>query len=159
MRPDRIVVGECRGPETLDMLQAMNTGHDGSMTTIHANSTRDAMQRVETMVMMAGFDLPVKAIRQQFASAIHLLVNAARLTGGPRKIMSITEVQGMEGEAVTMQEIFKFEQLGIDATGKAFGQFIATGLRPAFLDRLNAHGAKIDPSIFERRVLLSDKEG
>ncbi len=158
MRPDRIVVGECRGPETLDMLQAMNTGHDGSMTTIHANSTRDAMQRVETMVMMAGFDLPVKAIRQQFASAIHLLVNSARLTGGPRKIMSITEVQGMEGEAVTMQEIFKFEQLGIDASGKAFGHFIATGLRPAFLDRLNSHGSKIDPAIFERRVLLTDKE-
>ncbi len=158
MRPDRIVVGECRGPETLDMLQAMNTGHDGSMTTIHANSTRDAMQRVETMVMMAGFDLPVKAIRQQFASAIHLLVNAARLTGGPRKIMSITEVQGMEGEAVTMQEIFKFEQLGIDASGKAYGHFIATGLRPAFLERLNAHGAKIDPAIFERRVLLADKD-
>ncbi len=158
MRPDRIVVGECRGPETLDMLQAMNTGHDGSLTTIHANSTRDAMQRVETMVMMAGFDLPVKAIRQQFASAIHLLVNSARLTGGPRKIMSITEVQGMEGDTVTMQEIFKFEQLGIDSSGRAFGHFIATGLRPAFLERLNSHGAAIDPQIFERRVLMADKE-
>ncbi|MCK6456142.1 MAG: CpaF family protein [Phycisphaerae bacterium] len=159
MRPDRVVVGECRGPETLDMLQAMNTGHDGSLTTIHANSTRDAVQRVETMVMMAGFDLPVRAIRQQFASAIHLIVHAARLTGGPRKVMSVTEVQGMEGDAITMQEIFKFEQQGIDASGKAFGQFVATGLRPAFLDRLGAHGAHVDLSIFERRVLLSDKEG
>jgi pilus assembly protein CpaF len=159
MRPDRIVVGECRGPETLDMLQAMNTGHDGSLTTVHANSVRDAVQRVETMVMMAGFDLPVRAIRQQFASAIHLLVNAARLTGGPRKIMSIAEVQGMEGDAVTMQEIFKFEQVGIDATGKAYGRFIATGLRPSFLDRLKYSGVNLDPSIFERRVLLADEQG
>lgn len=156
MRPDRVVVGECRGPETLDMLQAMNTGHDGSMTTIHANSVRDAVQRVETMVMMAGFDLPVKAIRQQFASAVHLVINAARLTGGPRKIMSIAEVQGMEGDAVTMQEIFKFEQLGIDASGKAYGRFIATGLRPSFLDRLKYSGAELDSSIFERRVLSTD---
>ncbi|MBX3393805.1 MAG: CpaF family protein [Phycisphaerae bacterium] len=156
MRPDRIVVGECRGPETLDMLQAMNTGHDGSLTTIHANSVRDAVQRVETMVMMAGYDLPVKAIRQQFASAIHLLVNANRLTGGPRKVMCIAEVQGMEGDAVTIQEIFKFEQLGIDSLGKAYGQFIATGLRPGFLDRLKYSGVDLDPSIFERRVLYKD---
>lgn len=156
MRPDRIVVGECRGPETLDMLQAMNTGHDGSLTTIHANNVRDAVQRVETMVMMAGFDLPVKAIRQQFASAIHLLVNANRLTGGPRKVMCIAEVQGMEGDAVTIQEIFKFEQLGIDSVGKAYGQFIATGLRPGFLERLKYSGVELDPSIFERRVLYKD---
>jgi pilus assembly protein CpaF len=156
MRPDRIVVGECRGPETLDMLQAMNTGHDGSLTTIHANNVRDAVQRVETMVMMAGFDLPVKAIRQQFASAIHLLVNANRLTGGPRKVMCIAEVQGMEGDAVTIQEIFKFEQLGIDSVGKAYGQFIATGLRPGFLERLKYSGVELDPSIFERRVLYRD---
>jgi pilus assembly protein CpaF len=156
MRPDRIVVGECRGSETLDMLQAMNTGHDGSLTTIHANSTRDAVQRVETMVMMSGFDLPVKAIRQQFASAIHLVVNAHRLTGGPRKIMSIAEVQGMEGEAVTMQEIFKFEQMGISDEGKAYGRFIATGLRPAFLDRLKYSGVELDPALFERQVLGSD---
>ncbi len=156
MRPDRIVVGECRGPETLDMLQAMNTGHDGSLTTIHANNVRDAVQRVETMVMMAGFDLPVRAIRQQFASAVHLLINANRLTGGPRKVMSIAEVQGMEGEAVTIQEIFKFEQLGIDATGKAYGQFIATGLRPGFLDRLKYSGVEMDTGMFERRVLARD---
>jgi len=156
MRPDRIVVGECRGPETLDMLQAMNTGHDGSLTTIHANSVRDAVQRVETMVMMAGFELPIRAIRQQFASAIHLLVNAARLTGGPRKIMSIAEVQGMEGDTVTMQEIFKFEQLGISPTGKAYGRFIATGLRPGFLDRLKYSGVELSPALFERQVLLTD---
>ena len=156
MRPDRIVVGECRGSETLDMLQAMNTGHDGSLTTIHANSVRDAVQRIETMVMMAGFDLPVKAIRQQFSSAVHLIINAARLTGGPRKVMSIAEVQGMEGEAVTMQEIFKFEQLGVDSTGKAHGRFVATGLRPNFIDRLKAAGANLDMSLFERQVLSTD---
>ncbi len=156
MRPDRVVVGECRGPETLDMLQAMNTGHDGSLTTIHANSTRDAVQRVETMVMMAGFDLPVRAIRQQFASAIHVLVSAQRLTGGARKITSITEVQGMEGDVITMQDIFKFEPLGTTPAGRVYGQFVATGLRPGFLDRIRAHGAKIDQSIFERRVLTTD---
>lgn len=157
MRPDRIVVGECRGAETLDMLQAMNTGHDGSLTTIHANSVRDAVQRVETMVMMAGFDLPIKAIRQQFASAVHLVINASRLTGGPRKIMSIAEVQGMEGEAVTMQEIFKFEQIGVDGAGKAYGRFVATGLRPTFLERLKSAGVALDPGIFERRVLSADQ--
>lgn len=156
MRPDRIVVGECRGPETLDMLQAMNTGHDGSLTTIHANSVRDAVPRVETMVMMAGYDLPALAIRKQFASAIHLVVHASRLSGGPRKIMSIAEVQGMEGDAVTMQEIFKFEQVGIDATGVAYGRFIATGLRPGFLDRLKYSGVELDPALFERQVLATD---
>ncbi len=157
MRPDRIVVGECRGPETLDMLQAMNTGHDGSLTTIHANSARDAVQRLETMVMMAGFELPVKAIRQQVASAIHLLVSAQRLTGGARKITSITEVQGMEGDVITMQDVFKFEPLGATSEGKMYGQFVATGLRPGFLDRLKAHGASLDQSIFERRVMSTDE--
>jgi pilus assembly protein CpaF len=152
MRPDRIVVGECRGPETLDMLQAMNTGHDGSLTTIHANSTRDAVQRVETMVMMAGFDLPVKAIRQQFASAVHLIVQAQRLSGGPRKVTTITEVQGMEGDIITMQDIFKFEQLGIDDAGKAYGQFVATGIRPGFLERLKTSGCPVDSGVFERQV-------
>ncbi len=158
MRPDRIVVGECRGPETLDMLQAMNTGHDGSMTTIHANNTRDAMQRVETMVMLAGFDLPVKAIRNQFASAINVIVQASRLTGGPRKIMNVTEVTGMEGDVITMQDIFKFEQIGVSSKGRAFGRFIATGLRPTVLDRIKAAGCDIDPSIFEDRVLAVDEE-
>lgn len=157
MRPDRIVVGECRGGETLDMLQAMNTGHEGSMTTIHANNTRDAVQRVETMVMMSGFDLPTRAIRQQFASAINLMVQASRLPGGRRKIMSVTEVQGMEGDVVTMQEIFKFEQLGVDSEGKAYGQIVATGVRPQFLDRLAASGHPVDPSIFTPRVLVKDE--
>ncbi len=153
MRPDRIVVGECRGPETLDMLQAMNTGHDGSLTTVHANSTRDAVQRVETMVMMAGYDLPLRAIRQQFASAIHLIVQAQRLTGGPRKITTITEVQGMEGEIITMQDIFKFEQVGLDNEGKAYGNFVATGIRPGFLEILKTSGCAVDASLFERQTL------
>jgi pilus assembly protein CpaF len=158
MRPDRIVVGECRGGETLDMLQAMNTGHEGSMTTIHANNTRDCVQRVETMVMMAGFELPQRAIRQQFASAIDVIVQAARLTGGPRKIVSVTEVQGMEGEMAVMQDIFRFEQDGVDAEGRAHGRIVATGVRPLFMDRLIAHGAKIDPDMFQPRVLVADYE-
>jgi len=157
MRPDRIVVGECRGPETLDMLQAMNTGHDGSLTTIHANSTRDAVQRVETMVMMAGFELPLRAIRQQFAAAIDLIVQTQRLTGGPRKISAITEVQGMEGEIITTQDIFAFDQGGISPSGRAYGQFIATGIRPGFLDRIAAAGAVVDPRMFERQVLMVDE--
>ncbi len=158
MRPDRIVVGECRGPETLDMLQAMNTGHDGSLTTIHANTTRDAVQRIETMVMMAGFDLPLKAIRQQFASAVHLIILASRLTGGPRKIVTITEVQGMEGDIVTMQDIFKFVQEGINEQGRAYGHFEATGIRPTFLERLKASGTEVDLDLFERRILMSDSD-
>ena len=156
MRPDRIVVGECRGGETLDMLQAMNTGHEGSMTTIHANNTRDCVQRVETMVMMSGFELPQKAIRQQFASAIDLIVQAARLTGGRRKIISVTEVQGMEGDVVVMQDIFKFEQDGVDAEGKAYGRIISTGVRPLFMERLISHGAKINPDMFQPRDLMAD---
>jgi pilus assembly protein CpaF len=157
MRPDRIVVGECRGPETLDMLQAMNTGHDGSLTTIHANSTRDAVARVETMVMMAGFELPLRAIRQQFASAIHVLVQVQRLTGGSRKVTSITEVSGMEGDIITMQDIFSFEQLGVSPACKAFGQFVATGIRPSFLERLKTIGCELPVELFSRRVLLSDE--
>jgi len=157
MRPDRIVVGECRGPETLDMLQAMNTGHDGSLTTIHANTTRDAVQRVETMVMMAGFELPLRAIRQQFASAINVIVQAQRLTGGPRKIVTITEVQGMEGEIITMQDIFSYEQTGVSPSGKAYGHFLATGIRPSFLERMRSAGADVDPAWFERKVLSEDE--
>ena len=157
MRPDRIVVGECRGGETLDMLQAMNTGHEGSMTTIHANSTRDAVQRVETMVMMAGFELPVRSIRQQFASALNLIVQAARLTGGPRKIVAITEVQGMEGDVVTMQDIFKFEQDGVNAQGEAYGRIVSTGVRPSFLERLKSAGANIDHDWFAPRDLITDE--
>ncbi|HSW45404.1 MAG TPA: CpaF family protein [Phycisphaerae bacterium] len=158
MRPDRIVVGECRGPETLDMLQAMNTGHDGSLTTLHANSTRDAVQRVETMVLMAGFDLPVKAVRQQFASAIHLIVQAQRLAGGPRKITGVTEVIGMEGDVVTLQDIFSFEQQGMDNNGRAYGRIVSTGIRPTFLDRLKTSGCSISPAFFERQVLVGDRE-
>jgi len=158
MRPDRIVVGEVRGAECLDMLQAMNTGHDGSLTTIHANTPRDAIGRVETMVSMAGFELPIKAIRQQFASAVNLLVQGARLTGGPRRVLQITEVTGMEGDVVTLQDIFVYKQEGVGADGRAYGSFWATGLRPTFLDRLRSHGCKIDPSIFEERCLLRDYE-
>ena len=157
MRPDRVVVGECRGPETLDMLQAMNTGHDGSLTTIHANSTRDVVQRVETMVMMAGFELPLRAIRQQFASAINLIVQQQRLTGGPRKMTTITEVQGMEGDIITMQDIFNFEQLGVTSKGRAYGRFVSTGIRPGFLERLKTCGCEVDPKMFERKVLSMDQ--
>ncbi len=156
MRPDRIVVGECRGPETLDMLQAMNTGHDGSLTTIHANSTRDAVARVETMVMMAGFELPLRAIRQQFASAINVIVQAQRLTGGARKIVAVTEVTGMEGDVITMQDIFEFEQTGVNGDGRAVGQFVSTGIRPSFLERLKSCGCDLNPDIFTRRVLMAD---
>ncbi len=156
MRPDRIVVGECRGGETLDMLQAMNTGHEGSMTTIHANTTRDAVQRVETMVMMSGFELPQKAIRQQFASAISLIVQAARLTGGRRKIIAVTEVQGMEGDVVVMQDIFRFEQDGVDSDGRAYGRIVSTGVRPLFMDRLLSHGCRVSPDMFQQRTLVDD---
>ena len=159
MRPDRIVVGECRGGETLDMLQAMNTGHDGSLTTLHANSPRDAIHRVETLVMMAGFDLPVRAIRMQFASAIDVIVHVSRLTGGDRKLVSITEVQGMEGDVITMQEIMKFHQQGIDMNGKAYGRFQATGVRPSFLDRIAACGADVSNLDFERRELAASRRG
>lgn len=157
MRPDRIVVGECRGPETVDMLQAMNTGHDGSLTTIHANTTRDAVARVETMVMMAGFELPLRAIRQQFASAINIVCQSSRLSGGARKIMNITEVTGMEGDVITMQDIFTFEQLGVGQGGYAYGQFVATGIRPSFLDRLKATGCELPTEMFSRRVLMTDE--
>ena len=148
MRPDRIVVGECRGGEALDMLQAMNTGHDGSMTTIHANSARDALSRLETLVLMAGMDLPLKAIRQQVASAINLIIQLARLNDGSRKITSITEVVGMEGETITIQEIFKFESRGADpATGQIVGDFSSTGIRPKIIDRLFEMGVPLPPRL------------
>ena len=156
MRPDRIIVGEVRGPEALDMLQAMNTGHEGSMTTIHANSTRDALSRLETMVSMAGFDLPVSTVRQQFAAAGNVIVQASRLQGGRRRVMSISEVLGMEGEVVTMQEIFSYKQRGVDADGNAFGDFWAAGIRPTFLEHLDSAGVGISPDIFEPQALLSD---
>jgi pilus assembly protein CpaF len=158
MRPDRIIVGEVRGPEALDMLQAMNTGHEGSMTTIHANSTRDALSRLETMVSMAGFELPVTTIRQQFAAAVNVIVQASRLKGGRRRVMSISEVLGMEGEMVTMQEIFCYKQEGVDDDGNAYGAFWATGIRPTFFEHLQSSGVGLTADIFEGQALLSDSD-
>jgi pilus assembly protein CpaF len=156
MRPERIIIGECRGPETLDMLQAMNTGHAGSMTTLHANSTRDAQSRLETMIMMAGLDLPIKAMRQQISSAIDLIIQANRLQGGPRKVTALSEVLGMEGDVIIMQEVFRFKQLGIDQNGRSYGQFESTGVRPAFIPRLEAAGIKLPTNLFQERVLMRD---
>jgi pilus assembly protein CpaF len=144
MRPDRIVVGECRGGEALDMLQAMNTGHDGSLTTAHANSPRDALSRLETMVMMAGFDLPVRAIREQIASAVDLIIQTARMRDGSRKIISISEIVGMEGDVVTMQEIVKFAQHGVDLDNKVAGEFQYTGVQPQCLQRFDEYGITYD---------------
>ena len=156
MRPERIVIGECRGPETLDMLQAMNTGHEGSMTTMHANTPRDALARLETMIMMAGFELPLKAMRSQVASAVDLIVQANRLQGGPRKITSITEIVGMEQDTIVMQDIYKFEQEGIDENGRAHGAFVSTGVRPTFMDRLEQNGVRLPATAFRQRVMLRD---
>jgi len=156
MRPERIIIGECRGAETLDMLQAMNTGHEGSMTTLHANSPRDAIARLETMIMMAGFDLPLKAMRTQIASAVDLIVQANRLQGGPRKITQITEVLGMEQETIVMQDIYKFEQTGVDENGRAYGSFIASGIRPSFMPRLESAGVRLPSSAFRERVMMED---
>jgi pilus assembly protein CpaF len=153
MRPDRIIVGEVRGAETLDMLQAMNTGHDGSMTTVHANNARDAIRRIENMVAMAGLNFPVTAIRQQIASAIHLLVQVGRLMGGRRKIVSICEITGMEGDAVCMQDIFVFRQTGVDAAGHAVGAHEVCGVRPQILSRLQAQGQVMPDAMFQRRIL------
>jgi pilus assembly protein CpaF len=156
MRPERIIIGECRGGESLDMLQAMNTGHSGSMTTLHANTPRDAQARLETMVMMAGMELPIKAMRQQISSAVDMIVQANRLQGGPRKLTSITEVMNMEQDTIIMQDIFRYKQLGIDQNGRAFGQFEASGVRPSFVHRLEAAGIKLPSNLFEERVLLRD---
>ncbi len=148
MRPDRIVVGECRGGEALDMLQAMNTGHDGSLTTLHANSPRDALSRLETMVLMAGMELPLKVVRQQVSSAVDLIVQQTRLKDGSRKITAITEVAGMEGDTIVLTDIFKFEQTGIGEDGKVIGELKATGIRPMFSPRLEAAGYKLGAAIF-----------
>jgi pilus assembly protein CpaF len=153
MRPERIIVGECRGGETLDMLQAMNTGHDGSMTTAHANSPRDAISRVETMCLMAGMDLPVRAIREQISSAVDLICQQERMRDGTRKVTSVTEVSGMEGDVITMTDIFVFEQSGVE-NGQIVGRLRPTGLRPKFMDKIEAAGIHLPPSIFgigERR--------
>jgi pilus assembly protein CpaF len=153
MRPERIIVGECRGGETLDMLQAMNTGHDGSMTTIHANTPRDAVSRMEMMVGMAGFELPIWVIRKQVASTINIVVQAARLIGGPRKIIKISEITGMEGDVISMQDIFEFQQTGLDENRVAQGRFVCNGIRPVILAKLQACGVPVPVELFERRVL------
>jgi pilus assembly protein CpaF len=149
MRPDRIIVGEVRGAEAVDMLQAMNTGHEGSLTTIHANSPRDALARIENMVGMAGFSLTPKAIRQQIASAITVIVQVSRLADGRRKLISIQEITGMESETITLQEIFSYRQSGIDAEGKVSGCFAACGVRPKFMDRLRAFGITVPDAMFD----------
>ena len=149
MRPDRIILGEVRGAEAMDMLQAMNTGHEGSMTTVHANTPRDALTRLENMVGMAGLNLPTKAMRQQISSAITAVIHVSRLTDGKRKVTSIQEITGMEGDIVTMQEIFVFEQTGIAPDGIVLGSFRATGIRPRFIDRLRTRGVAISDDIFD----------
>jgi len=152
MRPDRIVVGEVRGGEALDMLQAMNTGHDGSLTTLHANTPRDAISRLETLVMMAGMELPVKVIRTQIASAIDLIIQLSRLKGGERKVTSVAEISGMEGDTVVMTEVFKYEQTGVSTDGKAIGELKPTGIRPLFTPRLEAAGFKLGPEVFGAKL-------
>src|SRR5262250_994161 len=152
MRPDRIVVGEVRGEEAFDMLQAMNTGHEGSLTTVHANSQRDALSRIENMVSMANLNIPERAIRQQISSAVHAVVQVARLSDGTRKVLTVSEITGMEGDIVTMQDIFLFERHGIDESGKVRGTFKATGVRPKFAERLAASGCRLRPGLFDSRM-------
>jgi len=149
MRPDRIIVGETRGEEVIDMLQAMNTGHDGSMTTIHANSARDAVSRLENMIAMAGIEMPLKAVRAQIASAVNLIVQASRLQDGSRRMVSITEVTGMEGEVISMQEVFRYERLGLAPDGKIIGRFNATGVRSAYADRFRQWGYDLPATIYD----------
>ena len=149
MRPDRIVVGEVRSEEVLDMLQAMNTGHDGSLTTLHANSARDALTRLETLMQMSGISLPDKAMREQISSAIDVIVQVSRMSDGKRKILSITEITGMEGNVVTMQDVFVFKRTGIGENGQVMGSFVSTGIRPRFLDRLKLSGVELPPGTFD----------
>jgi pilus assembly protein CpaF len=148
MRPDRIIVGEVRSAEAVDMLQAMNTGHEGSLTTIHSNSPRDALSRLETMVAMAELNLPERAVRQQIASAINVIVQIARLSDGSRRVLSISEVAGMEGSVITLQEIFRYDRRGLDGDGRVIGEFRPTGVRPAFADRLKAAGIEFNLNLF-----------
>jgi pilus assembly protein CpaF len=155
MRPDRVIIGEVRGPEALDMLQAMNTGHDGSLTTIHANSPRDAVSRLEVMVGMANANMGVRSVRQQISSAVDLFVQIARFSDGTRRISAITECVGMEGELVTMQDLFVFEKTGVTQNGRVTGKFRATGVRPKFYDRLKAAGIEIATSAFQTIVEIS----
>jgi pilus assembly protein CpaF len=154
MRPDRIVVGEVRGEEALDMLQAMNTGHDGSLTTIHANSPRDAVARMETMAMMANLNLPEKAVRRQIASAITIVIQVSRFNDGTRRVTHLTEITGMEEDVVSMQDIFVFERHGISPDGRVLGTFTATGIRPKFADKLKASGITVPASFFEHSLSI-----
>jgi pilus assembly protein CpaF len=149
MRPDRIIVGETRGEEVIDMLQAMNTGHDGSMTTIHANSARDAVSRLENMIAMSGIEMPIKAMRSQIASAVNLIVQASRLQDGSRRMVSIVEITGMEGDVITMQEVFRYERLGMEPNGKIIGRFTATGVRSAYTERFRQWNYNLPPEIYE----------
>ena len=152
MRPDRIIVGEVRGGEALDMLQAMNTGHDGSISTIHSNSARDALSRLETMVLMAGMDLPERAIREQIASAVNVVVHLTRLSDGGRKLVSISEITGMEGQTIVMQDIFVYEKKGIGPDKRVIGEFVPTGVRPWFMEKLRVSGFEVPPHVFERTL-------
>jgi pilus assembly protein CpaF len=152
MRPDRVIIGECRGGEAMDMLQAMNTGHDGSMTTIHANTTRDAMGRLEVLIAMAGYDIPMRALRTQIASAINIVIQANRLTGGKRKVTRVSEITGMEGEQIQMHDLFAFEQQGVDENGSAAGHFICTGIRPKVAEKIEHRGIRLPSDLFGRRV-------
>jgi pilus assembly protein CpaF len=155
MRPDRIVVGECRGGEALDMLQAMNTGHDGSITTIHSNSPRDTLARIETMVLMAGMDLPVRAIREQMASAVDLIVHLTRLRDGSRRVTHVSEVQGMEGDVVVLQDLFLFDfGMGVDENGRFLGHLKSTGIRPKFGERLADNGIRLRPEMFAQEPFV-----
>ncbi len=156
MRPDRIVIGECRGAETLDMLQAMNTGHDGSLTTLHANNPRDTLTRIETMVLMAGYDLPVRVIRQQISSAVNLIVQTNRLNGGIRRVTAISEIVGMEQDTIMMQNLFEYHQVGVTRTGVATGVFKTTGIRSIYAEKMAATGNHLAPELFTERVLLQD---
>ncbi|HEX9935107.1 MAG TPA: CpaF family protein, partial [bacterium] len=159
MRPDRIIVGEVRGAEALDMLQAMNTGHDGSLTTLHANSTRDALRRLETMILMAGSNLTERAMREQISSAINLVVQIARLSDGSRKVMKISEITGMEGETISLQDIFIFEKMGVREDGRVLGGFRTMGLRPKFAEQLEASGIDLPVDLFEPKLeVLVEKE-
>jgi pilus assembly protein CpaF len=156
MRPDRIVIGECRGEEALDMLQAMNTGHDGSMTTLHANTPRDVISRLEVMVTQATASIPVVAIRAQIASAIDLIVQVERMSDGGRRVRSLTEVTTMEGDMVMLQDLFVFEKLGLSSEGKVLGRFAATGIRPRFYEKLQAAGNRLEAELFEELVEVAE---
>ena len=150
MRPDRIIVGEVRGPEAFDMMQAMNTGHEGSLGTVHANTPRDALARIENMILMAGLDLPMRAIREQIASAIHMVIQIARLPDGTRRLTKVSEISGMEGEVVTMQDLFSFEQTGVDSDGRVVGEFRATGIRPTFAEKFEIAGVHLPTDLFTK---------